>query len=148
MEIHYRQTEWLEFAGSLHEKPTFCNKLRLEEHGSKEWVLLEPFTYATLVLGHPLEITVRQNFITDLASIPQLAQFLISKVGRHRLGAIIHDGLYREAGKHPVTRSQADSIFLEAMKAANVPLWRRSLMYSAVRAGGWVTWNASLKRNT
>ncbi|WP_368566270.1 DUF1353 domain-containing protein [Pseudoxanthomonas sp. UTMC 1351] len=34
------------------------------------------------------------------------------------------------------TKNQADSVFLEAMTVLRVPLWRRRLMYLAVRLFG------------
>ncbi len=47
--------------------------------------------------------------------------------------AIVHDYLYATATG---TKDQADAVFLEAMTVLRVPLWRRRLMYLAVRLFG------------
>ena len=44
--------------------------------------------------------------------------------------------------KKPITRKQADQIFLEAMGVLGVRKWRKYLMYYAVRLGGWLAWRA------
>ncbi|MBB4286816.1 DUF1353 domain-containing protein, partial [Roseospira goensis] len=40
----------------------------------------------------------------------------------------------------PVARAQADAIFRDLLRAAGVTWLRRTLMYAAVRAGGWTYW--------
>ena len=83
-------------------------------------------------------ITVPAGFQTDLASIPQMFQWLIPVNGRHRAPAILHDYLYVIQDR---PRKACDDLFLEAMASVGVRWSQRWAMYLAVRAGGWVGWN-------
>jgi hypothetical protein len=104
-----------------------------------EWRLLLPLIY----LRHDYSaITVPTGFITDLASIPRIFHSLIPVNGKHSPAAIIHDYLY---AVQPMSRAEADAIFLEAMEAVGVNWLRRKAMYAAVRTGGWVAWNERKK---
>lgn len=83
-------------------------------------------------------IVVPPGFITDLASIPRLAQPLIPVNDRHRAAAILHDYLYVIQDR---TRAEADALFARAMATSGVGWLRRALMHAAVRVGGWAQWN-------
>lgn len=61
------------------------------------------------------EIRVPKGFVTDLASVPALAQAIRSRVGTYSRAAILHDYLYW-SGR--CTRDQADVIFYHAMKTS------------------------------
>jgi hypothetical protein len=76
---------------------------------------------------------VNRGFISDLASIPKGARWLISKVEKHSAAAVIHDALYVY---HPLSKEDADDVFLEAMAVSGVPLWKRVIMYLAVKYHG------------
>jgi hypothetical protein len=89
----------------------------------------------TLAVGRM--ITVPTGFETDFASVPRLFWRLIPPWGRYSAAAVVHDYLYATAS---VTRYEADRIFLDLMKRLGVPLWKRRLMYRAVRLGGWISW--------
>lgn len=102
--------------------------------GGREWRVRAPLTY----IRHDGEaITVPTGFVTDLASIPRIFHSLIPVNGPHSPAAIIHDWLYET---QTFLRKEADEIFLEAMRDLGVSWLRRSLMYSAVRLGGWAAW--------
>ena len=85
------------------------------------------------------------GFETDFASVPRLFWRVVPPWGRYSPAAVVHDYLYH-TGK--VSRLAADRLFLELMAALGVPLWKRQIMYWAVRLGGWLAWNASRKRET
>lgn len=108
-----------------------------------EWIVERPILYvsklASAVLGVNTVLQVRAGFKTDLASIPRAFLAVVTPNGRERLAAIIHDYLY-ETQPAWCTRKLADQIFLEAMRSLGESWWRRSLMYSAVRTGGWLYW--------
>lgn len=94
------------------------------------------------VVWNGRELTVPIKFKTDLASIPRVALSLVNgKFGKHILPAIVHDYLYRTTD-HDFTREEADEMFLDGMEAAGVYWLRRKAMYSAVRAGGWLSWQS------
>lgn len=102
--------------------------------------------------------TVPANFETDLASIPQPVQWLISKLDAHVEAAVVHDYLYRFGARgieleltnvfgrpctpprfvtRTIDRRTADRVFLAAMRTARVARWKRGLMFLAVRVGAW-----------
>lgn len=91
-------------------------------------------------------IDVPQGFETDFASVPRLFWRIVPPWGRYSPAAVVHDYLYH-TGK--VSRKKADGIFLELMAKLAVPLWKRYVMYWAVRLFGWFAWNrASAERGT
>lgn len=101
-----------------------------------DWELLAPLTYCT---DEGLCIHVPKGFVTDLASVPIGFRNIVSRSGRIRLAAVIHDYLYHTRPAW-CTRKEADKIFLEAMKASGMGLAQRRLAYRAVRVGGWNAW--------
>ena len=101
----------------------------------KGWQLVYRLSYYA-VSGE--KIVVPAGFDTDLASIPQLFQAVLSVNDRHRAAAILHDYLYTVQDR---PREQADALFLEAMKLSGVRFTQRWAMYLAVRIGGWLPWS-------
>ena len=97
-----------------------------------------------VTLGVGRMITVPAGFETDFASVPRLFWRLIPPWGRYSAAAVVHDYLYATAS---VTRYEADRIFLDLMKRLGVPLWKRRLMYRAVRLGGWASWKRFRRQN-
>lgn len=90
-------------------------------------------------------ITVPEGFVTDFASVPPIARWIIPKSGKYNQAAVLHDFLYQSLkakwkdwnGKH-YTRKQCDDIFLDAMKVLGVNWLKRVLMYRAVRRFGGI----------
>lgn len=98
--------------------------------------LLETFAYQ---VRDGDVIVVPAGFVTDFASIPRMFWRLEPPLGRAGKAAVVHDFLYREKLR---TREEADTIFRQAMGELGVPMWKRRLMWAAVRvggAGGWGT---------
>lgn len=96
---------------------------------------------------------VPRYYITDFASIPWPASYLISPFGDHAEAAVIHDWLYAVGsgadpsdsdykGKVQRARLDADLTFYRAMRESGVPLWRRRIMFGAVRLGGGASFGA------
>lgn len=55
--------------------------------------------------------------------------------------AVVHDYLYATGGLGGrYSRAQADGIFREALSVLGVPLWKRTLLWAAVRLGGAGGW--------
>lgn len=107
---------------------TFEGYLDLRAGKPGEWVLLSPLSFG--------EYTVPAGFTTDLASIPRTVRPLVDRNGSSRAASVLHDWLY---ATRPVSRKEADALFLEALEASGVG-WVRYAMYCGVRAGGWVFW--------
>jgi hypothetical protein len=96
-----------------------------------------------------IQLTIPAGFRCDLASIPQMFQWLIPKLGKWNKAAVVHDWFYKnnrlekDDGEYiaTLTRLQVDDLFYQIMKGSGVSWWKRHAMYRAVRLGGWVTWN-------
>ena len=102
----------------------------------ENWLLLAPLSVVRPLL---FDFDIPAGFVTDLASVPRAARWLIPKGRNESLGAVVHDFIYR--GHVPgITRAQADRLFLEIMEQSGVGWWRRQAIYRAVRAGGWASW--------
>ena len=125
----------------------------LKMHGKLKWELFTPYTYyRDPVLRKdgtvkPIEeytdkekrlhtsgdIVVPAGFVTDLASTPKVLWSLFPPHDDYAKAAILHDYLYATA---KVSREEADYIFYEAMGVLGVPLWKRRIIYRAVRLFG------------
>jgi len=76
------------------------------------------------------------KFYTDLASVPRVPVFYVMWGARAHREAVLHDYLYRCDSVPVVSKSQADSCFLEAMKSTGKPFYVRWPMYWGVVLGG------------
>ena len=103
-----------------------------------QWALLTPFEFH--VGAYPSECVIRipAGTVTDLASVPRLLWAIFPPNGRYAKAAIVHDFLYANAMG---TKAWADGVFLDAMTVLGVPVWRRTLMYWAVRLFGRGNYN-------
>jgi len=81
-------------------------------------------------------ISVPYNFVTDFASIPWWARWLISPFGRHAKAAVIHDWLYALAPSRDRDRRWCDDVFRDAMLELGVHPLLAAVMWAAVRVGG------------
>jgi hypothetical protein len=119
----------------------FPDQLKLAPAGmrgsSRLFQLLESFRF----IRHPEPITVPAGFVTDGASVPRLFWNILGPFGSYFEPAIVHDYLY-SVHNTKYTRPQCDAIFLEAMACANVPWFRRNLIYRCVRLGGGSSFKA------
>jgi hypothetical protein len=95
-----------------------------------------------------IELTIPADFRSDFASIPQMFQWLIPKLGKWNKAAVVHDWFYKyprlenERGEFitNLTRKQVDDLFYQIMKGSGVSWWKRHAIYRAVRVGGWRQW--------
>lgn len=117
----------------------FLTPLDVRATGRRRWTLLADLVYK----ASGIVLTIPSGFVSDLASIPALFRGVLPVNDRHREAAVVHDYLYES---QIVTRAEADAIFLVAMEESGVSLWKRTMMYSGVRAGGWLAWRKHAKR--
>ncbi|MDP1554983.1 MAG: DUF1353 domain-containing protein [Hyphomonas sp.] len=106
----------------------------MEKKGRTLAVVTRPYAYVHPIHGVEVTVEVPLGFVTDFASIPSFFHFIVQPFGRHALAAVLHDYLYAIGQKK--ARRLADRLFLNAMKDAGVPGFRRSLMYRMVRLFG------------
>ena len=88
-------------------------------------------------------IRVPAGFITDWASVPRVFWRLFPPWGPWSPAALVHDWLYFE---QPVSRKEADLVFLDIMRRIGVPFLTRRMMYWGVRVGGWHAWRTHARR--
>jgi hypothetical protein len=99
--------------------------------------LLYPFRVRLHELGNRV-IEAPQGFVTDFASVPRFFWRIVPPWGRYSPAAVVHDYLYA-TGR--VSRAEADRVFLSLMEQLGVPLWKRTVMYRAVRIFGGAAWD-------
>ena len=103
------------------------------------WIVDEPLKYYSELLGQLIVIPLW--FETDFASVPRVPFAYAAWGDRAHREAVLHDYLYRIDSKPIVTYSQANNVFLEAMKATGKP-WRIYYpMYWGVVLGGWTAYH-------
>jgi|SRR5215217_1560451 len=108
-------------------------------------IVSSPFAFISKEVG-PVDVEV--GFDTDFASVPRGLWNLYPPDGEYTEAAVIHDALYwhqatAEKDGKPVTRPQADAVFLEAMKALGIGWLTRTILYRAVRLGGQSAWDSN-----
>lgn len=119
----------------------FLTRLRIEEFvvngvsQDNQWVVLAPLAFRD---SKGRIWTVPRGFVMDLASIPRPLKSVFNVNGKSRAPAVLHDYLYCT---QPVSREEADALFLEAMECRRVIWPSRNAMWAGVRAGGWIYWN-------
>lgn len=105
--------------------------------------LLTGFGYDVGSEGSGERIEVPAGFVTDFASVPHGLWNLEPPLGDAGKAAVVHDWLYFTRGLGGrYTRAQADGIFRQALRVLRVPLWKRSVLWAAVRLGGKSGWGS------
>ena len=116
---------------------SFTDKLTITQIGAQLWEVNTEFDYYVGYENSDDKITVPKGFKTDLACVPWPASMLIPKSGLYNQSAVLHDWLYYTQTR---TRLASDRIFLEAMKVLKVNIFKRLIMYRAVRMWSWIPW--------
>ncbi|MDB4403262.1 DUF1353 domain-containing protein [bacterium] len=109
------------------------------------WIVLDRVVYAT---NDGLTVKVDPGFFTDLTSMPRILLPFAHREGSiYTAPAIIHDMMY-ESGRvsmakdaEAVTRTQADTIYRNAMLDRGASRASAYARYYGVRFGGWRPWN-------
>jgi hypothetical protein len=128
-----------------------CLSTELKEGCDNIWIVTAPLKYWSLLLGRMIVVPTwyeiesepespedkEARFYTDFASVPRVPVFYELWGNRAHREAVLHDYLYRIDSIPVVTKSQADSLFLEAMKSTGKSWYLRYPMYyGVVLAGG------------
>ena len=112
----------------------FPTPLRITETGDgTTWRLTEQM----LVEYGSKVIAVPADFLTDFASIPRVFRAIVPVLGRQNKPSVWHDYMYVSK---PVSRRDADWLFLEALESVGVGWLKRNAMWAAVRIGGGPVW--------
>ena len=102
----------------------------------KYFVVAEPLIYE--ISGTRERIVVPAGFVTDLASVPDILNVFVSKLGPHTVGAIVHDFLYWDQS---CERDEADKFLRLSMKEYDSDIGDQIKVYLAVSTAGGVAWN-------
>lgn len=94
-----------------------------------EWVVMDDFGYLREDGSYQ---HVPKYFITDLASIPWLAEPMFDRTDS-RLPGIVHDASYC-FNQQP--KAWCDSLLYEMLEVTGAPLIQSHLIYAGVRVGG------------
>ena len=137
----------------------FNNKIEAEFNPPRKWILSRMLTYTNPEIDEDAlervgvevkgcKITVRKDFVTDLASVPRMCWAFVAPWDVAR-AAIIHDLLYKRirqyrgaGGKYKKIIKEAkkasDNVFHMAMKDAEPPIagWKIAAAYYSVRMFG------------
>jgi hypothetical protein len=103
---------------------------------------VKPVEYRSSLLPGGV-LVIGSGFLTDGASIPAGLWWLTGDpfLPRYQLATLLHDYLYRY--RHG-SQKAADDLFLALLKKNGVGRFRRSLMWGALRAVGWLYWRRNL----
>ena len=143
----------------------FNNKIEAEFNPPRKWILSRMLTYTNPEIDeYALErvgveikgckITVRKDFVTDLASVPRMCWAFVAPWDVAR-AAIIHDLLYKRIRQYRAEKKKklgnwedpkvireakraSDNVFHMAMKDANPSIagWKIAAAYYSVRMFG------------
>jgi len=119
--------------------------MRYDEAASKElkkdyWRVLDDFKFYYGTEDEIKWAVVPAGFLTDGASVPRWFWGVIAPWGAYGQAAALHDYLieygavYQDKQRININRKEADHVFNEALKVAQIPTWKRRLMFWAVRA--------------
>ena len=137
----------------------FNNKIQAEFNPPRKWILSRMLTYTNPDIDEDAlervgvevkgcKITVRKDFVTDLASVPRMCWAFVAPWDVAR-AAIIHDLLYKRIRQYrgaggkdkkiiKEAKKASDNVFHMAMKDANpsVAKWKIAAAYYSVRMFG------------
>lgn len=109
-----------------------------ESSNPEEVVILHSYVFWSSRLQSV--ITIPRWFVTDLASIPKPARILVTKSGKTKLPALVHDMLYFMHSNFPdevtYSRVDADRTLKDFCTFRGMGDFTSSLVYLGVRVGG------------
>lgn len=108
--------------------------------GTDNWINETELVYHSKLFDRT--ITIPAGYITDLASIPKAFRWFMHPASKYiRAASLPHDYIYTHLYKE-FTKLEADQILREAMGhvVCPAPMWKRNIVYLAVRIGGKGNW--------
>lgn len=110
--------------------PFLTKRLIVASIDPVNWAIQNDLIYA----GEKELFKVPRGFVTDFASVPRFALWLVPVYGLYTKAAILHDWFCRFAIQAGIISARdADGIFRRIMREEGVPLVMRWLMWTAVR---------------
>lgn len=123
----------------------YISNLKLEfyrvENGYKQYFFKKPL----IVMTDKFNLTVNTNFKTDLASIPKPLNKIFKRNNpKYARSVIVHDYMYVSR----LNRYLADKTLYKCMRYEGNTLLKSVSFFIAVRAFGWIRYNAIIKNST
>jgi hypothetical protein len=118
----------------------FYGPLDIRKIGDQRWMVLDDLLFFSVKYAGVF--VVPRGFQTDLASIPQAAQAVVSKVGKWDRAAVLHDAAYSNAlmtqdeQRIRAVKEVADYLFWESMRADGVGRWQAFWMWRVIHRFG------------
>jgi hypothetical protein len=106
--------------------PFEADRVVVARHDDDTWQLVSPIRYH----GATDTFLVPSGFVSDFASVPRVAVWLIPRFGRYTLAAIVHDYL---CATLPISPVDVDGVFRRILREERVGTVRRWLMWCGVR---------------
>jgi Protein of unknown function (DUF1353) len=118
---------------------TVLTPLRLVYIDGDTWMIESDFQAVSDRVGL---ITCPAGSTSDFNSVPRPFTNILPREEYGESG-VLHDRLYRTAstGLRSVTREDADHVHREFLIWKGAPAWKVRVMFSMLRAFGWITWN-------
>ena len=109
---------------------------------NRDMVLYEDFLISFFYNDKMHNITIKEGFIYDGASIPELSWSLIGSpfIGEYRIPALIHDAFYKCADRGVFSRENVDCIFEALMAQFGEDNTTNFIVYQAVDKFGGSSW--------
>lgn len=109
--------------------------------GHDVWYTDEVFTYYIGPIVDNKYVVIPKAYLTDGASIPRIFWSILPPWGVYGQAAIVHDYLCDnqkltmngDVLRPTLTLKEIDEIFYDAMKIAGTPVWKRAIIFAAVR---------------
>lgn len=115
-------------------KAGFKNQVELRHIGGKNFQLLKDLIFYSAI--YDKEFVTPAGILTDLASIPPLAQSFVQVLGNNIRSAVQHDFHSTPEGKkaNDVSQYDADTLFNEGLAVDEVRWSKSRLMFGMVSA--------------
>ena len=111
---------------------------RLKPQSDTVHIVLSRLIYDSDLVGRQ---KVEKGFETDFASVPRIPLVFAAWGNTAHREATLHDFNYRSDSPLQLSRTMADKVFLESMKATGKPFRIYYPMYLGVRAMGWTAYH-------
>ncbi len=113
---------------------SFLSQLCCKQLEDDLWELTAPLTYDA---GRHGVHTVPTGFRTDFASVPRAPLAFWYCGAQGEAAAVVHDFLYKSG---QTSKDVADRVFYMALRDMGIGPVKATIMYQAVRVGGWPMW--------
>lgn len=110
---------------------SYSSELALKKEKLGLWSLKQDFTFSY----NNKQYVIKNNFLTDLASVPFPLSLWLKPDGVYKESAVIHDWFLKEMynGNLNISRKYASNAFLASLRYQNIPMYKIIILYSGVR---------------